>query len=392
MKWVKSYLFQWTLLLAGILLVVSIHGMASEGSFREKFIENYKGQRFKQQAEVVKENKDIIPEEVRALIEEAMQEDKGFEQRMYLLDIANAMASMHKHWNDDEGPLKEVEPFIRQELEKEKQRVAKLMKWKKEEKFLGNFVMKAHKEETDKEGLAPVLYPHWLHRIFYQCKVCHDDIFTMKRWVNGISQKEIIQGRQCGVCHNGKIAFGADSDEQCEMCHIAGKPEARRFHDVTQIDHEKIKEAATSVGAEWRPEELPEGKLPVDRFKFIDWLELERREVFKPVASLDKEFTEEIRDNFILFESTTDFVKDVVFSHNVHSTWIKCSTCHPAVFKEELGGNDIKMADMSKGSSCGHCHGKVSFTFADCLRCHNQPKGAVPEGVLVRKKEPESLP
>jgi hypothetical protein len=130
MKWVKSYLFQWTLLLAGILLVVSIHGMASEGSFREKFIENYKGQRFKQQAEVVKENKDIIPEEVRALIEEAMQEDKGFEQRMYLLDIANAMASMHKHWNDDEGPLKEVEPFIRQELEKEKQRVAKLMKWK----------------------------------------------------------------------------------------------------------------------------------------------------------------------------------------------------------------------------------------------------------------------
>jgi c(7)-type cytochrome triheme protein len=361
MKRVKSYLFQWTPLLAGILLVVSIHGMASEGSFRQQFIENYEGQRFKQQAELVKENKDIIPGEVRAFIEEAMQEDKGFEERMYLLDIANAMASMHKHWNDDEGPLKEVEPFIRQELEKEKQRVAKLMKWK-------------------------------LHRIFYQCKVCHEDIFTTKRWANGISQKDIIQGRQCGVCHNGKIAFGADSDEHCEMCHIAGKPEAQRFHDVTQIDHEKIKEAATRVGAEWRPEELPEGKLPVDRFKFIDWLELERREVFEPVASIDKDLTEEIRDNFILFESTTDFVKDVVFSHNVHSTWIKCSTCHPAVFREELGGNDVKMADMSKGTSCGHCHGKVSFTFADCLRCHNQPKGAVPEGVLTRKKESQNIP
>jgi c(7)-type cytochrome triheme protein len=381
MKLVK---YRWTLLLAGILLAASIHGMASEGSFREKFIGNYKGQRFQQQVLLVKENKDIIPEEVRALIEEAMQEDKGFEERMYILDIANVMASMHKHWNDDEGPLKEVEPFIREELEKEKQRVAELMKWKKEERFLGNFVMKAHKEEMDKEGLAPVLYPHWLHRIFYQCKVCHDDVFTMKRWANDISQKEIIQGNQCGVCHNGKIAFGAD--EKCERCHIAGKPEARRFHDVTQIDHEKIKEAAIGVGAQWRPEELPGGKLPIDRFKFIDWLELKKWGVLNPVASLDKDFTEEIRDNFILFESTSEFVQNVVFGHRVHSTWIKCSTCHPAVFKDELGGNDVKMLEISRGNFCGHCHGKVSFTFADCLRCHNQAKGEAPEGVLTRKK------
>jgi c(7)-type cytochrome triheme protein len=210
----------------------------------------------------------------------------------------------------------------------------------------------------------------------------------MKRWANEISQKEIIQGRQCGVCHNGKISFGADSDEHCERCHIAGKPEARRFHDVTQIDHEKIKEAATSVGAEWRPEELPEGKLPVDRFKFIDWLELKTWGVLDPVASLDKDLTEEIRDNFILFETTSEFVQNVMFSHRVHSTWIKCSTCHPAVFKEELGGNDVKMLEISRGNFCGHCHGKVSFTFADCLRCHNQPKGEEPEGVLTRKKEP----
>jgi hypothetical protein len=92
--------------------MASIHGVASEGSFREEFTENYKGQRFKQQVELVKENKDVIPAEVRALIEEAMQEDKGFEERMYLLDIANAMASMHKHWNDDEGPLKEVATLL----------------------------------------------------------------------------------------------------------------------------------------------------------------------------------------------------------------------------------------------------------------------------------------
>jgi c(7)-type cytochrome triheme protein len=56
------------------------------------------------------------------------------------------------------------------------------------------------------------------------------------------------------------------------------------------------------------------------------------------------------------------------------------------VFKDELGGNDVKMLEISRGNFCGHCHGKVSFTFADCLRCHNQAKGEAPEGVLTRKK------
>jgi len=68
-------------------------------------------------------------------------------------------------------------------------------------------------------------------------------------------------------------------------------------------------------------------------------------------------------------------VDDVLFDHQVHSDWIKCSTCHPAIFRDELGGNMIKMTDMAKGRFCGHCHGKVSFTFADCLRCHKKRRG-----------------
>jgi c(7)-type cytochrome triheme protein len=150
------------------------------------------------------------------------------------------------------------------------------------------------------------------------------------------------------------------------------------------VEHDKIKEAASRVGAEWRPEGLPEGALPVDKYRFIDWLELKRKGVIKPIASLNKDFTDETRDNLILFESTTDFVKNVIFSHKVHSTWIKCSTCHPALFTDKLGGNEVKMVEISRGKFCGHCHGKVSFTFADCLRCHNQPKGEVPDEVLIR--------
>jgi hypothetical protein len=53
-----------------------------------------------------------------------------------------------------------------------------------------------------------------------------------------------------------------------------------------------------------------------------------------------------------------------------------------------LGGNEIIKVEMSRGKFCGYCHGKVSFTFADCLRCHTQPKGEMPEGVLIRNKGP----
>jgi c(7)-type cytochrome triheme protein len=172
------------------------------------------------------------------------------------------------------------------------------------------------------------------------------------------------------------------------MCHIAGEPGARRFHDVSEIEHEKIKEAAVRLGAQWNHEELTEGALPLDRFKFIDWLELKKRGVFEPITSLDKDTTDEIRDNLILFKSTSDFVQDIVFNHKVHSKWIKCTTCHPAFFVDELGGNEVKMVEISRGKFCGHCHGKVSFTFADCMRCHNQPKGEVKEGVLIRRGAP----
>ena len=138
------------------------------------------------------------------------------------------------------------------------------------------------------------------------------------------------------------------------------------------------------VGAKWRPENLPDGKLPLDKFGFIDWLTLKRRNVFKPIVSLDKNYKEETRDNKILFKPKSDFVDNVLFDHKIHSDWIKCSSCHPAIFKDKLGGNKIKMLDMRQGRYCGHCHGKVSFTFADCKRCHKESNRHPPDDALIR--------
>jgi len=331
------------LILAVPLFFSSPGARAAELSINEfinEFTQNYYQQKFLAQTELVKKHGDLVPKAVNQLIEETKKESKSFEERMFLLNIASAMAYMQRHLHG---------------------------------RFLGNFVMKQHGKALEEAGLAPVLYPHWKHRLLFECKVCHNSIFRMQRWTNRISQKKIVAGEQCGVCHDGEIAFSANNDEYCGKCHIAGKPEAEKLHNPDLIDHAKIKEVAERVGAQWHPENLNNGRLPVDRFGLIDWLKMKRDNVFVPIASLQKDYKERTRDNKILFISKSNFVNNVLFDHKVHSDWIDCSSCHPAFFRDKLGGNDMKMRDMSKGRYCGHCHGKVSFKFADCKRCHSQP-------------------
>jgi len=354
---------------------ISTSSAMDSTTFLQQFTHNYEAQKFNDQLDLVKFNKPIIPGTVDDLISEATSGKHTFEGRMQLLNIASAIAYMYQHWHGDDSLVKKVTPFIQKELKQEQERIAEIMKWKKEERILGNFVMMQHEKEMEEKGLPMVLYPHWLHRIMYECKVCHDGIFKMKRWENDLSYQRIQSGDQCGVCHNGTEAFDASDASSCKRCHIAGSPDAAHLHNPSKINPVRIKGAVESVGAKWRPENLPDGKLPLDRFQFIDWMKLKENDVFTPVVSLDKDFTEETRDNKILFASQSGFVSDVIFDHKVHSDWINCSTCHPVLFKDELGGNKMKMTDMSKGLYCGHCHGKVSFTFADCLRCHKKTTG-----------------
>ena len=368
-----------------VLMLLATSAAAGGDSFREQFIRNYKNFQFKAQEELIKQQgADVMPGEIRALIDEAMAKDKSFNQRMYLLDIANAMASGYQYWyGGGDDLVKEIETLIKKELRQEEQRVAKLMKWKKEERFLGNFVMKEHMDEMKKEGLAPVIYPHWVHRIWFECKVCHQDIFIMNRWRNHISHDQMKTGKQCGVCHDGKMAF--TTEKECDRCHLAGKPNADHLHHADKVNNQRIKEVAQKIGAEWNAEKLKEGRIPVDRFGFIDWLNLKKNGVFKPIHSLNKDFKNEVRDNKILFKSKSK-LKNVLFDHKIHSSWINCSSCHPEVFRKTLT-NNVKMVRMSKGKFCGYCHGKVSFTFADCKRCHSQEKGTNENGALLHKGE-----
>ncbi|ALP54625.1 hypothetical protein Tel_16515 [Candidatus Tenderia electrophaga] len=84
---------------------------------------------------------------------------------------------------------------------------------------------------ADAAGIRPVVFPHWFHRIRFRCKVCHADLgFQFKAGGNKITMAKIIDGKFCGACHNGEIAW---SVENCALCHsgIPGTP--THFHGST---------------------------------------------------------------------------------------------------------------------------------------------------------------
>ena len=74
---------------------------------------------------------------------------------------------------------------------------------------------------SEANQVRPVVFSHWFHRIRYRCNVCHQEQgFKMRVGSNDITMKDIMDGKFCGMCHNGQVAWSA---ERCDLCH-SGKP------------------------------------------------------------------------------------------------------------------------------------------------------------------------
>jgi c(7)-type cytochrome triheme protein len=70
---------------------------------------------------------------------------------------------------------------------------------------------------AEANGVRPVVFPHWFHRNRFRCKVCHSELgFTMRAGANDVKMDDITQGKFCGMCHNGTVAWGP---ERCDLCH-----------------------------------------------------------------------------------------------------------------------------------------------------------------------------
>ena len=125
--------------------------------------------------------------------------------------------------------------------------------------------------------------------------------------------------------------------------------------------------------------------LPRDEENKVDWERATREGLINPLASIEANSGEEfIMDFKVVIKFNDMLIKDVVFSHAVHTYWLNCNSCHPRVFKPEIAANRMTMKEIREGKYCGLCHGMVAFPTnvidapnfrANCLRCHRAQRG-----------------
>jgi c(7)-type cytochrome triheme protein len=64
---------------------------------------------------------------------------------------------------------------------------------------------------------------------------------------------------------------------------------------------------------------------------------------------------------------------EVVFSHETHTYWLSCDSCHSDIFAMQAGADRMTMEKIFRGEYCGRCHGTVAFAAdAGCSRCHKR--------------------
>lgn len=206
-------------------------------------------------------------------------------------------------------------------------------------------------------GLAPVVFPHWSHRARFTCRVCHQELaFSMRQGDTGITRKKYLEGKFCGACHNGTLAFAVQDGPQagCRKCHMEKENRNeldRKFEQFAEL-------------------------LPMSRFgNGIDWAKALQEGKVDPIDTLNTDqpplpFPEKLKQPLKL--GTSSPRSDVSFSHREHFAELDCSSCHPEIFNiKKKSTADFTMEMNIYGAFCGACHMKVAFPMNDCKRCHN---------------------
>ena len=143
-------------------------------------------------------------------------------------------------------------------------------------------------------------------------------------------------------------------------------------------DPTKVVGAAEKAGMAPHPMALELAKLPKDKYGLIDWAAIVKEGKIKPWLSLDPNAPPDMTFPLeVVIKTKSMSMEDVVFPHFIHTFWLNCTNCHPAIFNMKAGGNpDMTMGKIAAGQYCGRCHDRVAFPLTDCQRCHVRPKGA----------------
>ena len=85
------------------------------------------------------------------------------------------------------------------------------------------FTFEQKVQEDGNKSPAPVTFDHKLHGEKGQkCLNCHETTKPFKSKVgtsSNMNMKAYNEGKACGTCHNGKVAFSTKEMNNCMKCH-----------------------------------------------------------------------------------------------------------------------------------------------------------------------------
>jgi c(7)-type cytochrome triheme protein len=129
--------------------------------------------------------------------------------------------------------------------------------------------------------------------------------------------------------------------------------------------------------------------LPKDGAGQVDWVRAQETGDIDVRSGLHADAPEQaVFEMDVELRSSASELYRVTFSHGLHTQWLTCVSCHPAVFSMKRGEEPatITMSTIEAGEHCGVCHGGVSFGVAACGRCHT----AIPATEWRPSEEPRT--
>lgn len=159
------------------------------------------------------------------------------------------------------------------------------------------------------------------------------------------------------------------------------EPVVRPPRRVPFIDPEIEEMKKAMALAEARAKEPPPAnwaemfkRLPKDDEDNIDWMKALKDKIITPATAIDPEVAKPApkpMDMDVEISTSGKPERLVVFPHVVHTQWLVCANCHPAIFEQEAGAAKITMAAINSGKYCGVCHDAVATALpSGCLGCH----------------------
>lgn len=202
---------------------------------------------------------------------------------------------------------------------------------------------------SEKNGVKPVYFPHWSHRVKYTCRVCHFELdFEFDVNKTEITEEDNRNGIFCGTCHNGKVAF-AHTPENCDKCHTG----------TVSLGREKFLKLAATI---------PKGLFGNE----VDWGKAIKEKRITPLYSIFHSEEKPLAFKKPLWLAATwSYVPPAYFPHEEHTQWLDCANCHPDIFNiRKKTTQNFAMKYILDKKFCGVCHLKVAFPLDDCKGCH----------------------